>query len=107
MVAQLVRLRLTLLANILKRSTWQIIGFAFGALYGLSILAGLVVTTDTMIHGPDFRLAWSSAHDIAAPSIFDSETRLGFAAVDIAVHGQNGRCLVFSGDAGRHVKQAA
>lgn len=24
----------------------------------------LVVTTDTMIHGPDFRLAWSSAHDL-------------------------------------------
>jgi len=23
-----------------------------------------VVTTDTMIHGPDFRLAWSSAHDL-------------------------------------------
>lgn len=24
----------------------------------------LVVTTDTMIHGPDFRLAWSTAHDL-------------------------------------------
>src|ERR1700743_3555222 len=23
-----------------------------------------VVTTDMMIHGPDFRLAWSSAHDL-------------------------------------------
>lgn len=24
----------------------------------------IVVTTDTLVHGPDFRLAWSSAHDL-------------------------------------------
>lgn len=43
MVAQLVRLRLTLLGNLLKRSAWQIVGFAFGALYGASVLLLLVV----------------------------------------------------------------
>lgn len=42
MVAQLVRLRLTLLGNLLKRSAWQIIGFVFAALYGATILLTLV-----------------------------------------------------------------
>jgi len=41
-VAQLVRLRLTLLGNLLKRSAWQIVGFAFAALYGVSILLVMV-----------------------------------------------------------------
>ena len=42
MVAQLVRLRLTLLGNLLKRSAWQIVGFAFAALYGTTVLLTLV-----------------------------------------------------------------
>ena len=42
MVAQLVRLRLTLLGNLLKRSAWQIVGFAFAALYGATVLLTLV-----------------------------------------------------------------
>jgi ABC-2 type transport system permease protein len=45
-VAHLVRLKLRLLANGLRRSAWQIVGLAVGALYGLGIvmaaLAGLV-----------------------------------------------------------------
>ncbi len=46
MVAHLLRLKLTLLRNGLRRSPWQIVGLAFGALYGLGLLvatlAGLV-----------------------------------------------------------------
>ncbi|MGN8246848.1 hypothetical protein ACTHAM_000515 [Cellulomonas soli] len=39
MVAHLVALKLTLLRNGLRRSTWQVVGLAFGAFYGLGILA--------------------------------------------------------------------
>lgn len=39
MVAHLVRLKLTLLRNGLKRSVWQVIGMVVGALYGLGLLA--------------------------------------------------------------------
>ncbi len=38
MVAQLVRLKLTLLANTFRRSVWQTIGLVVASLYGLSIL---------------------------------------------------------------------
>lgn len=38
MVAQLVRLKLTLTANGLRRSAWVAVGFALGALYGLGVL---------------------------------------------------------------------
>ncbi|HEY5518662.1 MAG TPA: hypothetical protein VIK17_03345 [Cellulomonas sp.] len=47
MVAHLVRLKLRLLANGLRRSAWQIVGLAVAAMYGLGLvaaaLAGLVV----------------------------------------------------------------
>ncbi|WP_045730573.1 hypothetical protein [Pseudarthrobacter chlorophenolicus] len=43
MVAHLLRLKLTLLRNGLKRSPWQIVGIAFGALYAVGIVAALVV----------------------------------------------------------------
>ena len=39
MVADLLRLKLLLLRNSLRRSPWQIVGLAFGALYGLGMLA--------------------------------------------------------------------
>ncbi|MET4061253.1 ABC-2 type transport system permease protein [Arthrobacter sp. UYP6] len=38
MVAHLLRLKLTLLRNSLRRSPWQIVGIIFGALYGISVL---------------------------------------------------------------------
>jgi len=38
MVAHLLKLKLILLRNSLKRSPWQIVGIVFGALYGLGIL---------------------------------------------------------------------
>lgn len=43
MVAHLLRLKLTLLRNSLRRSPWQIVGIIFGALYGLGML-GLLFT---------------------------------------------------------------
>ncbi|UZN04373.1 hypothetical protein [Cellulomonas sp. S1-8] len=39
MVAHLVRLKLTLLRNGLRRSPWQVVGVVLGAVYGLSVLA--------------------------------------------------------------------
>lgn len=42
MVAHLVRLKLTLLRNSLRRSPWQIVGIVFGALYGISVLVLLL-----------------------------------------------------------------
>lgn len=42
MVAQLVRLKLTLLANTFRRSVWQTIGLVIGSLYGLGVVVLLV-----------------------------------------------------------------
>lgn len=44
MVALLVRLKLRLLVNGLKRSPWVAIGFAVGALYGTGVLLGVLAT---------------------------------------------------------------
>lgn len=43
MVAQLLRLKLALLRNSLRRSTMQIVGLAIGALYGLGVLGTVLV----------------------------------------------------------------
>ncbi|MCB7136539.1 hypothetical protein [Cellulosimicrobium marinum] len=43
MVAQFVRLKLTLMANAFRRSAWQTIGFVLGALYGLFVVGMVVV----------------------------------------------------------------
>ncbi|CAM3631177.1 hypothetical protein [Isoptericola cucumis] len=43
MVAQLVRLKLTLLANTFRRSVWQTIGLVVASVYGLGVLALAVV----------------------------------------------------------------
>ena len=43
MVAHLVRLKLTLLRNSLKRSTWAMVGVILGGLYGLGMLGLLIV----------------------------------------------------------------
>jgi ABC-2 type transport system permease protein len=42
-VAHLVRLKLTLTANGLRRSTWIVVGFVVGVLYGVGVLAGSLV----------------------------------------------------------------
>ena len=43
MVAQFVRLKLTLMGNAFRRSVWQTIGFVVGVLYGLFVVGMLVV----------------------------------------------------------------
>jgi ABC-2 type transport system permease protein len=43
MVAHLVRLKLTLLRNSLKRSPWQLVGLIIGGLYGLGVLVTVIV----------------------------------------------------------------
>ncbi len=43
MVAHLLRLKLTLLRNGLRRSPWQLVGLAIGGLYALGIVGALVV----------------------------------------------------------------
>ncbi|MCP2638469.1 hypothetical protein K0817_018095 [Microbacterium sp. HD4P20] len=43
MVATLLRLRFRVLGNQLMRSPWQLVGFVFGALYGLGLLVAIVV----------------------------------------------------------------
>jgi len=71
-VAHLVRLKLTLLRNGLRRSAWQIVGLAVAALYGLVVLvlvvAGLVTAsatrpdllpTITVLLGSALVLAWA------------------------------------------------
>jgi ABC-2 type transport system permease protein len=43
MVAHLLRLKLTLLRNGLRRSPWQLVGMAFGGLYALGLVGTLMV----------------------------------------------------------------
>lgn len=43
MVAHLLRLKLTLLRNSLRRSTWQLVGVILGGLYGLGVLGMVIV----------------------------------------------------------------
>ncbi|WP_258723999.1 hypothetical protein [Cellulomonas sp. NS3] len=43
MVAHLVRLKLTLLRNGLRRSPWQVVGLVLGLLYGLGVVAAVLV----------------------------------------------------------------
>jgi len=56
-VAQFVRLKLTLMGNAFRRSVWQTIGFVVGALYGMFVVGMLVVgaivlgTTDPELAG--------------------------------------------------------
>ena len=43
MVAHLIRLKLNLLWNSLKRSPWQLVGLIIGGLYGLGVLVTVIV----------------------------------------------------------------
>ncbi|MEU2199578.1 hypothetical protein [Isoptericola sp. NPDC019482] len=63
MVAQLVRLKLTLLANTFRRSVWQTIGLVIGSLYGLGVVTLVVAaamvggTADPVVTGHVLTLA--------------------------------------------------
>ena len=72
MVAHLLKLKLTLLRNSLRRSPWQIVGLVLGALYGLGmlglLLAGLfflslndpeLARTATVLAGTAAVLGWA------------------------------------------------
>ncbi|WP_203580965.1 hypothetical protein [Microbacterium hibisci] len=56
MVATLLRLRFRVLGNQLARSPWQLVGFIFGALYGVLVLAGIVAAL-VLLGFSDLRLA--------------------------------------------------
>lgn len=56
MVATLLRLRFRVLGNQLARSPWQLVGFVFGALYGVLVLTGVVAGLVLLGFG-DVRLA--------------------------------------------------
>jgi ABC-2 type transport system permease protein len=56
MVAHLVRLKLTLLRNGLRRSAWQVIGLVVAAIYGLGALAVVVASMAVLsVQEPDIR----------------------------------------------------
>ncbi|MBX3193767.1 MAG: thiamine-phosphate kinase [Microbacteriaceae bacterium] len=62
--------------------------------------ARYVVTTDTMVHGPDFRLAWSTAHDLgwkAAASNLADVAAMGAVptALLVAVVAPEGTAVTF------------
>lgn len=80
MVATLLRLRFRVLGNQLMRSPWQLVGFLFGALYGLGLLAGIVVGLVLLGFG-DLRLA--SDVIIGAGSL----VTLGWALVPLIAFG--------------------
>ncbi|MGX1702229.1 hypothetical protein [Microbacterium sp. NPDC055357] len=52
MVATLLKLRFRVLGNQLARSPWQLVGFIFGALYGLGVLLGAIVGLVVLGFGP-------------------------------------------------------
>jgi ABC-2 type transport system permease protein len=56
MVAHLLRLKLTLLRNSVRRSPWQLVGLGFGALYALGVV-GLAVAGLVFLRGADVGLA--------------------------------------------------
>ena len=67
MVAQFLRLKLRLLANIFRRSTWQVVGIVVGLIYGLGLAVllflSLVGTAGGLRTGPPtvfVVLAWVS-----------------------------------------------
>lgn len=53
MVATLLRLRFRVLGNQLSRSPWQLVGFIFGALYGLGVLTAALVGLVFLGLGPE------------------------------------------------------
>ena len=59
MVAHLLRLKLTLLRNGLRRSPWQLVGMAFGGLYALSVVATLVVVL-VLLRQADHELVYTA-----------------------------------------------
>ncbi|WP_347977570.1 hypothetical protein [Microbacterium sp. ProA8] len=80
MVATLLRLRFRVLGNQLARSPWQLVGFIFGAIYGLGLLAAIAVGLVLLGFG-DLRLASSVIVGVG------SVVTLGWALVPLVAFG--------------------
>lgn len=78
MVAHLLRLKLTLLRNGLRRSPWQLVGLAFGGLYALGIVGALVVAL-VMLRQENNELAYT------AVVLGGSAAILGWGIIPVAV----------------------
>lgn len=93
MVATLLRLRFRVLGNQLARSPWQLVGFLFGALYGLLVLLGIVAGLVLLGFGD---LALAGGVIVAAGSL----VTLGWALIPLVAFGVDstldpGRLVVF------------
>jgi ABC-2 type transport system permease protein len=80
MVATLLRLRFRALGNQLSRSPWQLVGFIFGAIYGVGLLVGIVAGL-VVLGFTDVALAGSVI--VAAGSL----VTLGWALVPLLAFG--------------------
>ncbi|ADX73583.1 transporter [Pseudarthrobacter phenanthrenivorans] len=76
MVAHLLRLKLTLLRNGLRRSPWQLVGMAFAGLYALGLVATLVVALVLLRNAP---------HDLAYTAVVlgGSSAVLGWGIIPV------------------------
>ncbi|WP_406637585.1 transporter [Pseudarthrobacter quantipunctorum] len=76
MVAHLLRLKLTLLRNGLRRSPWQLVGMAFAGLYALGMVATLVMALVMLRNAP---------HDLAQTAVVlgGSAAILGWGIVPV------------------------
>jgi ABC-2 type transport system permease protein len=78
MVAQLLRLKLTLLRNGLRRSPWQLVGLAVGGLYALGIVGALVVALVVLRQ---------ESHELAQTAVIlgGSAAILGWGIIPVAI----------------------
>ncbi|MFP5365615.1 MAG: transporter, partial [Actinomycetes bacterium] len=76
MVAHLLRLKLTLLRNGLRRSPWQLVGMAFAGLYALGLVSTLVVALVLLRNAP---------HDLAYTAVVlgGSSAVLGWGIIPV------------------------
>lgn len=77
MVAHLLRLKLTLLRNSVRRSPWQLVGLGIGALYALGLVA-LGITGLLFLRGADAGVAQTVVVLVGAAAL------LGWAVVPVA-----------------------
>ncbi|MET3919797.1 transporter [Arthrobacter sp. UYEF20] len=78
MVAHLLRLKLTLLRNSVRRSPWQLVGLGIGALYALGIV-GLGIAVLVLLRGADAGLAQTVV------VLGGAAAMLGWAVIPVAV----------------------
>jgi ABC-2 type transport system permease protein len=79
-VAHLLRLKLALLRNSLRRSAWQVVGLVFGALYGVGVLLGALGALVALRFVPP-------ADATVAVTLGGSALVLGWWLVPLVAHG--------------------